>query len=175
MNASTMKEIGHAIAELTDRLDDLDQRIAIAFKQLKGRVNTLEARVDGRMDQLESETKRVVASFGNRVDGVATGFKQVSYGVSGMETRVAGRLDEAGNQDEPTHLRSRDQDRQDRPALRRLRGAETDTRRIFSTTRSRFGWLSELMEAVFHSFAVCARCVVSTGSGAWTNMDKPKE
>ena len=52
-----MKEIGHAIAELTDRLDDLDQRIAIAFKQLKGRVSTLEARVDGRMDQLESETK----------------------------------------------------------------------------------------------------------------------
>ena len=78
MNASTMREIGHAIAELTDRIDDLDQRIAIAFKQLKGRVNTLEARVDRRMDQLESETKRVVASFGNRVDGVATGFKQVN-------------------------------------------------------------------------------------------------
>ena len=93
MTASTIRELGNAIAELTNRIDGLDQRITVAFKELKGRVNTMETRFDGRMDQLESEAKREVASFGTRIESVATGFNQVNYGMDGMETRAAGRLD----------------------------------------------------------------------------------
>ena len=69
MTAPTMSELGNAIAELTNRIDGLDQRISLAFKQLTSRVNTLETRLYRRMSRLESEAKREVASFGTRLEG----------------------------------------------------------------------------------------------------------
>ena len=78
MNAARRNEIINAIRDLTNRIDSLDRRNLVEFKKVNGQVSTLETRIDVRMDELESHAAKEVASFGARIDGVATAFKQVN-------------------------------------------------------------------------------------------------
>ncbi len=93
MNAARRNEIINAIRDLTNRIDSLDRRNLVEFKKVNGQVSTLETRIDVRMDELESHAAKEVASFGARIDGVATAFKQVNYAIDELGTRVTARLD----------------------------------------------------------------------------------
>jgi hypothetical protein len=60
MTAATdtdIKEIKNLIQGLDKKIEGLDKRMEVGFAELKGQINTVEAKLEGKIDKLDERTK----------------------------------------------------------------------------------------------------------------------